>query len=166
MKLALIKGGAVVNTVLEGGTFSLPSGDRVSPAVAGWSSEDGYKLVPYVEETTGTGPIVSDWVDTVEADRVLRARKARERTAEEARAAMPPLTPRQFRLGLVRNGMTPGQVTQALNSLPQPAKAEAEVEWEYATEFRRNHPFIATLMPSLGLTDEQVDTMWAAAKEY
>lgn len=77
---------------------------------------------------------------------------------------MPALTARQFRLGLVNNGLTPAQVTATIEAMPNGfAKETALIEWEYATTFDRMHPLIASVGASLGLADEQIDTMWAAA---
>jgi hypothetical protein len=45
--LELLKDGAPINTVLEGGKFNLLDGSVVSPAYAGWKNSDGYELVPY-----------------------------------------------------------------------------------------------------------------------
>lgn len=42
--LHLKQNGAVIETVAEGAAFSLPNGDRVSPAYAGWTYE-GFELV-------------------------------------------------------------------------------------------------------------------------
>lgn len=44
--LKLLHNNLFVQQVAEGHWFSLPNGDRVSPAEAGWSNEDGYILVP------------------------------------------------------------------------------------------------------------------------
>ncbi|MCA1490091.1 hypothetical protein I6F11_04055 [Ensifer sp. NBAIM29] len=85
-------------------------------------------------------------------------------TVEETRAAMPSLTARQLRLGLVGNGISPAQVQATLDAMPAGAdKEKALIEWEYATTFNRTHPLIATVGSSLGLTEAQIDTMWTAA---
>ena len=85
-------------------------------------------------------------------------------TTEELRAAMPPLTSRQLRLGLINNGIMPSQVQTALDAMPSgPDREKALVEWEYASTFDRLHPLIASVGVALGLADEQIDTMWTAA---
>ncbi|MQW00736.1 hypothetical protein GHK46_26480 [Sinorhizobium medicae] len=85
-------------------------------------------------------------------------------TPEEARAAMPPLTARQLRLGLVSNGITLSQVHATLDAMPAGAdRDKALIEWEYATTFTRTHPLIASVGAALGLSDEQIDAMWTAA---
>ncbi|ARV77522.1 hypothetical protein [Sinorhizobium phage phiM5] len=85
-------------------------------------------------------------------------------TTEERCAAMPRLTARQFRQGLVNAGISPSAVTAKLDALPAGAdKDKALIEWEYATEFNRLHPLVATVSVELGLTAEQVDAMWVAS---
>lgn len=85
-------------------------------------------------------------------------------TTEELRIAMPPLTSRQLRLGLINNGIMPSQVQTALEAMPAGSDREkALVEWEYASTFDRLHPLIATVGVALGLADAQIDTMWTAA---
>jgi len=88
-------------------------------------------------------------------------------TVEETRAAMPSLTARQLRLGLVSNGISPAQVQATLEAMPGGAdKDKALIEWEYATTFNRMHPLIATVGAAIGLTDEQIDAMWQGALSF
>ena len=85
-------------------------------------------------------------------------------TVEEMRAALPPLTARQLRLGLIANDIMPSQVQGALEAMVAGTDRErALVEWEYASSFERGHHLIATVAASLGLTDEQVDAMWLSS---
>lgn len=85
-------------------------------------------------------------------------------TDEEKRAAMPSLTARQFRLGMIASGITLASVQAAVDGIVDPTeRAIAQVEWEYATQFERLHPLIMQLSGSLGLTAEQVDAMWQSA---
>lgn len=85
-------------------------------------------------------------------------------TEIEIRASMFPLTARQFRIGLVRGGISIAAVTAAIEAMPDsPAKDEARIEWEYATTFNRTHPLIETVATALGLTPTQVDDMWTSA---
>lgn len=77
---------------------------------------------------------------------------------------LPPLTARQFRLGLVMGGITLEQVEAAISSIEdEQDRAVAEIEWEYASQFERNHPLIDQIGAALGLTPEQIDAMWQAA---
>lgn len=76
----------------------------------------------------------------------------------------PPLSARQLRLGLVMNGIALSQVEAAIAAIEDPDdKAIAEIEWEYASAFLRDHPLIEQVGSALGLTTEQIDTMWMSA---
>lgn len=39
----------------------------------------------------------------------------------------------------------------------------ARIEWEYATELRRDHPLVVSLSATLGLTDAQLDALFLSA---
>lgn len=83
---------------------------------------------------------------------------------EEKRAAMPTLSARQFRLGLIDGGIDLADVETAIAAIPDPVeRKKGQVEWEYATQFNRLHPLVVQLSSSLGLTPEQVDAMWEGA---
>ncbi len=85
-------------------------------------------------------------------------------TPEAIRSAMPPLTARQLRLGLISNGITLAMVRANIDAIADPLEREtAQVEWDYATQFVRTHPLIVQIAADLSLTPEQVDTMWQAA---
>lgn len=84
-------------------------------------------------------------------------------TAEEIRQAMPALTKRQLKLGLLQNGIDPGQVTALINSMPAQQRAVAKIEWEDASQFKRAHPLVVQIGTALGLTPEQMDAMWIQA---
>lgn len=85
-------------------------------------------------------------------------------TIEEIRAAMPTLTARQFRLGLVNNGFSMSQVSAVIEGMPEGADKEtARIEWGYATTFERMHPLIATVGTALGLDAAEIDAMWNAS---
>lgn len=87
-------------------------------------------------------------------------------TPEETRAAMPPLTARQLRLGLVGGGFSLADVEATIDAIPDAQqKAVAQIEWEYAVQFERMHPLIEQVGSSLGLTPEQIDAMWGQALE-
>lgn len=81
---------------------------------------------------------------------------------EEIRAAIRPVTMRQARLALLAAGVL-GDVAPALAALPSPHRDAAEIEWEYASEVRRDAPLIAALGSALGLTEDQIDDLFEAA---
>jgi hypothetical protein len=85
-------------------------------------------------------------------------------TAEEIRSAMAPVTRRQLRLALVRNGVSLSAVDASIAAMPNgTAKDEAQIEWADASTFDRMHPTLLLVGGALGLTAEQIDAMWAQA---
>ena len=70
---------------------------------------------------------------------------------------VPAITPRQLRLWLVRNGHALSTVTAVINTLPEPQKTEAQINWEYAVEFLRTDPLLIQLGQALGITPAQID---------
>jgi len=77
-----------------------------------------------------------------------------------------PLTPRQLRLKLLEIGITDQDVQNAINSLEEPVKSIAKIEWEYSIEFDRYSDKVAIIGAMLNLTAEQLDTIWSEAIEY
>lgn len=114
------------------------------------------------DDTFGLNPVIRQWLaDNAGSYEVL---PYVEPTAEERRASMSPLDPRQLRLGLVRAGISMSAVYAALDALPAgPEKEEAEIEWEYAPRFLRLAPALLTIAGALGLSPEAVDALWATA---
>ncbi|WDZ75440.1 hypothetical protein PWG15_12515 [Ensifer adhaerens] len=89
---------------------------------------------------------------------------ATEEAEREAAANRGPLTARQLRLGLVKNGFSIVQVDAALDAMPDgQEKDEAKIEWQYAGNFERDHPLLTTIAAQLGISAEQFDAMWVAA---
>ncbi len=82
---------------------------------------------------------------------------------EPGPVALAPLTARQLRLGLLQIGIKPADVTAAISALPEDQRDVAEIEWDYASEYRRDHPLIAALGASFDLTTEQIDDAWRDA---
>lgn len=75
-----------------------------------------------------------------------------------------PITRRQLRLTLVRNGISLAGVEAAIAATPDGLeKEEAQIEWADASTFNREHPTLLLIAAALGLTDTQIDAMWAEA---
>ena len=72
------------------------------------------------------------------------------------------VTMRQARLALLQQGLL-SQVQLAIDSLPSPQKEAAQIEWEYATEVRRDSSLVQNLSVGLDLTDEQIDSLFLLA---
>ncbi len=87
-----------------------------------------------------------------------------ELTPDEKREAMFPITQRQLRLTLVRNGISLGTVQAALYGMEDGlAKDEAIIEWDSASTYNRTDPTLLTIASALSLSPEQVDAMWEQA---
>lgn len=94
-----------------------------------------------------------------------------EISQEEFEAGLPdPVTPyvptsitlRQAKLQLSRAGIL-GAVDQFIAAMEGQDGEEARIEWEYATELRRDHPLVAALGPEFNLSDEAIDNLFIEA---
>lgn len=68
------------------------------------------------------------------------------------------VTPRQIRLALTAAGLRDA-VEQAVAAAPQDLKDW----WEYALDIDRNNPLIKAMAQQLGITEQQIDTLFVAA---
>jgi hypothetical protein len=74
------------------------------------------------------------------------------------------LNPRQLRLGLLGLGVTSAQVDAAIAEIPDAMQREAAmIEWRYASEYRRDHPLIASVSAALGIPAATIDAAWSHA---
>lgn len=96
----------------------------------------------------------------------------RELTPDEI-AALPPAGPppvpqivtmRQARLALLVAGKL-SQVDTVIESLPEPHKSAARIEWDYSSEVQRDRPFVKQIGAALGYTDEQLDQLFVEASK-
>ena len=67
-------------------------------------------------------------------------------------------TPRQARLALAQ-----ADLLTAVEAWMETAPASVRIEWEYANEIRRDWPPIADAATALGLTEAQLDDLFALA---
>ena len=98
------------------------------------------------------------------AQRVWEVYPLPDEVAEANRRGEVPavVTMRQARIALHRAGLL-AQVNAALAALPEPARTEAQIEWEYATEVQRHYGLVKSLGPALGLTDADLDALFSSA---
>lgn len=100
--------------------------------------------------------MIAEWVA---AGNVIEPYAEPVLTPEEMRAQMPPISKRQLRLTLVRNGISLSDLDAAILAMGD----EAVIEWQDASEYRRLHPLLNQVAAHLSLTQEQVDVMWQQA---
>lgn len=72
------------------------------------------------------------------------------------------VTMRQARLALLNNNLLI-QVQPAIDSLPEPDKSKAQIEWEYSSEVQRHNSFVSLISAALGLTNQQLDDLFIEA---
>lgn len=145
---------SILQSIINGSRAAMIQAER------GRAQEAG-EFVPLNDNEIILSAKVKD-ADTRNAEAL--AKLEAERAEQEAAAKNGPLTARQLRLGLVNNGFSLAQVEAAIDALPDGAdKEKARIEWQYAGEFRRDHPLIATIAAQLGIMPEQLETMWRDA---
>lgn len=74
------------------------------------------------------------------------------------------VTMRQARIALSRANKLQ-LIAPAINSLPSPAKEEAQITWEYSQEVQRYNGFVSQLAPALGMTEQDIDNLFIAASK-
>ena len=73
---------------------------------------------------------------------------------------LPDITPRQFRQAFVLAGKSLSDVDAFIQTLPEPQRSLAFVEWEYSTAFQRNNRMLNELAPAFGISQEQLDDIF------
>lgn len=72
------------------------------------------------------------------------------------------VTMRQARLALLDAGLL-ANVQPAINSLNEPDKTKAQIEWEYSNALQRSNPFVTVLGTALDLNNEALDNLFITA---
>lgn len=72
------------------------------------------------------------------------------------------VTMRQARLALLKAGKL-ADVDTAIAALPSLAKEAAQIEWEYATEVKRDSTLVSQLAPALNLDAAALDALFTQA---
>jgi hypothetical protein len=87
-----------------------------------------------------------------------------EYTAPVEPVPPPPITRRQLRLTLVRNGIPLSSVEAAIAAMPDGLdNQQAQIECADASSCNRNHPTLKAIAVALGLSDTQIHAMWGEA---
>ena len=70
---------------------------------------------------------------------------------------------RQARLALLQAGLL-SQVEAAIAAIEDAGQRQAvQIEWEYAADINRAHPWVQGLADALGLNETQLDDLFVAA---
>lgn len=69
------------------------------------------------------------------------------------------VTMRQARLALLDAGLLTN-VQTAIDSLPEPAKTKAQIEWDYSNALQRDNQFVSVLGAALGLSAQDIDNLF------
>lgn len=72
------------------------------------------------------------------------------------------VTMRQARLALLSINKL-AEVAPFINSLPEPIKSKASIEWEYSQEVQRLNGSVSVIGPGIGLTPDQIDDLFILA---
>lgn len=73
------------------------------------------------------------------------------------------VTMRQARHALLNAGLLDA-VDAAIAAIPdETERRQAQIDWEYATEVRKDWPWVQTLSTALGLSEEQLDQLFIEA---
>jgi hypothetical protein len=115
-------------------------------------------ILNHLGQVIGQLELPSGTAEEVWAERLAFFAKAPET------APIPDVTPRQIRQALVLSGVNMEQIEAALDSLPEPTRSLAKIEWEYSIAFQRNRPLVAQVGTMLGWTSAQIDDLWALAR--
>jgi hypothetical protein len=112
-----------------------------------------------VVETTGAGAVAVSSIDTPEDWAALHASGIAIAAYEAPAATVAVVSPRQIRLALLQMGLLAAATTWI-----QSADEATRIEWDYATELRRDHPMWSVAAAALGKTEADIDALFALAK--
>lgn len=129
--------------------------------------ENWFPIIPSDPPVAGENQIVETALPVQDGDGWVMGWTLRDMTQEEIeardRAQVPSfVTMRQARLALLGAGIL-SQVDGAIDSLEEPAKSAARIEWEYSQTVERRTPFVLILGEALGLTETQIDDLFKTA---
>ena len=136
--------------------IALPNGDRVhAPALYG--TYGGLQLVKrFYQESTEQDSVTFNGTDIVVNCYVAPAPPP---------SLDPPsvlsCTPLQARKALRQVGLI-----DAVNAAVKASTPDVQDAWEFASEVRRNDPFLVTLSTSLGMTSQQLDALFVLAASF
>ena len=93
------------------------------------------------------------------------AQQFEQARTDEMKARLPSTaSARQIRLALLELGKL-AEVQAFVEGLQEPMKTKVLIEWEYATEVKKNNPTIQELYKQMGWTEEQLDEVFVVASK-
>ena len=108
----------------------------------GWSAT----VVQVAQAWKDSGGVIPEWTPP---------------TPDEVRAAMPTVTARQLRHGLLNVNMDEADVEALIAAIPdEEERKRASIDWRTANEYERLHPLVVQISAELGLTPDLVDSLW------
>ena len=120
---------------------------NVYPLVDGVKPDFDIVTVGSIEEIDGV------WTQTY---------TGRDYTAEEIREGMV-VSMRQARLALSQAGKLE-LVDSSIASMPEPDKTTVSIEWQYASTVERLSPWVLAMIPALGMTEYEMDSLFQIAE--
>jgi len=125
----------------------------------------GDETLPYTyspNDAVGLSPLIAAWLDE-HPELVIEPYEPPAAHGPEHF----PLTARQLRLGLIRNGYSLASVQAAIDNISNPAQRdEAQVYWEFSTVVHWDHQTTQALLALSGIDPSDAAAMWMAAKDY
>lgn len=79
--------------------------------------------------------------------------------------APPPTVPQVVTIRQARLALLAADLLDDIDAAVAASGRAAQIEWEYATEVRRDHPLIAAMQAAKGLSDADVDQLFLTASE-
>ena len=124
-------------------------------------AEHGYYYYSTVNPAYDTETQTLDpWEFQETAEGWIYTRPVRDMTVKEKRALYPVVSMRQARLALLG-----ADLLDIVETAIQATDKAVQIEWEYATEVRRDSPLVVSLSQSLGLTEEMLDNLFSGASK-
>ena len=73
--------------------------------------------------------------------------------------------PKQFRLALIKTGISIYTIEEEINSIQDPLEKEMiKTEWEYTLKIEKNHRLIKLIADKFNLTNQQIDDLFIFAE--
>jgi hypothetical protein len=55
------------------------------------------------------------------------------------------------------------QIPSLITAMPEPQRTTAQIEWEFSSDYQRDHPLVIQLGAALGMTSADMDLAWKQA---